>query len=97
MGPSTAGRVMACWAFGLGLYNHKRHEIGVAWLLLAAALDAEEARYKPGEEGGGGAGAPRRIQVANREGNGRLTGARCSKTTWERGLLETSAPTLAWR
>jgi hypothetical protein len=57
MGPSTAGRVMACWAFGLGLviwlYSHKRHGIGVAWLLLAAALDAEEARYKPGEEGGG--------------------------------------------
>jgi hypothetical protein len=39
MGPSTAGLVMACWAFGLGL---------AIW--LAAALDVEEERCAPGEQ-----------------------------------------------
>jgi hypothetical protein len=39
MGPSTAGPIMACWAFGLGL---------AIW--LAAALDVEEERCAPGEQ-----------------------------------------------
>jgi hypothetical protein len=42
----------------------------------------------------GGGGAHRRIRAAGREGNWLLTGARCSKMEWERGLPVTSAPAL---
>jgi hypothetical protein len=65
MGPSLAGPVVACWAFGLGLviwlYNHETHGIGAAWLLPAAAVDAEEARCNPGEEDREGEEKERRL------------------------------------